>query len=255
MKKIGVALSGGGAKGFAHAGALKALEEIGIKPHIISGTSAGAVVGALYSHGLTPDDILMLFKNKDYNDFLELNIPTSGLFSTGKFISFLEKEISTKRLEDLPIPLYVTTTNLDRGISETFCSGNLHKIVMASACIPVLFTPVTIDGERYVDGGIFKNLPVSPIVDKCDLIIGINASPLITESYNNNILSIAERSYHFMFRANTIADKALCDILVEVQSVMQYGTYDLKKVEIIFEKGYNETIEIIKQNIDSFVNK
>ncbi len=236
--KIGIALSGGGVKGFAHAGALKAMEEKGIKPEIISGTSAGAIVGALYSSGYSPQEICDLFKKKDFNDFVEINMPKNGLFATNGFIKFLSNVIKYEKLEELPIPLFVTATNLDKGESTLFKEGDLSKTVMASACIPVIFNPVVISGSKYVDGGIFKNFPVSPIRDLCDFIVGINASPMITEKYSGNIIGIAERSYHFMFKANTVEDKKLCDILIEVESVMQYKTFDLKKVDIIFEQGY-----------------
>jgi NTE family protein len=252
--KTGLALSGGGVKGLAHAGALKALEEYGIRPDIISGTSAGAIAGALYCAGYTPDQICTLFKKKDFNDFVEFILPKSGLFATTGFVKFLEEHIEYENLEDLPIPLLVTATNLDKGRSVTFSKGKLSRIVMASACIPVIFTPVEIEKEKYVDGGIFKNFPVSPLRNLCEQVIGINASPLVTEKYSNNIVSIAERSYHFMFRANTLEDKKLCDILVEVESVMQYKTFDLKKVDVIFEQGYLATKKALK-NLDNFQQK
>ncbi len=238
--KIGLALSGGGVKGFAHAGALKALEEYSIKPDIISGTSAGAVVAVLYSAGYSPDQICDLFYNKDFNDFVELNIPKCGFFGTAGFIAFLKKHINYELIEELPIPVRIVATDLDNGRSVTFSDGELHKRVMASACVPIVFTPVDIDGTKYVDGGIFKNFPVSVIRDECDFVIGVNASPLVTEKYKKNIVGIAERSYHFMFRANTIEDKKLCDILVETDSVMQFKTFDLKQVKVIFNTGYEE---------------
>jgi len=237
---IGLALSGGGVKGFAHAGALKALEEYNIKPDIISGTSAGAVVAVLYSAGYSPDEICDLFYNKDFNDFVELNIPKCGFFGTAGFITFLKKHINYELIEELPIPVRIVATDLDNGRSITFSEGELHKRVMASACVPIVFTPVDIDGTKYVDGGIFKNFPVSVIRDECEFVIGVNASPLVTEKYKKNIVGIAERSYHFMFRANTIEDKKLCDILVETDSVMQFKTFDLKQVKVIFNTGYEE---------------
>jgi NTE family protein len=246
--KIGLALSGGGVKGFAHAGAIKAMEEKNIHPDIISGTSAGAIVGALYSAGYSPDEICSLFKQKDFNDFVEITLPKSGLFATEGFLKFLRQSIEYENLEELPIPLVVTSTNLDKGVSVTFDNGNIAERVMASACIPVIFKPVIIDGNKYVDGGIFKNFPVSPIRDSCQFVIGVNASPLTTEKYSDNIVAIAERSYHFMFKANTLGDKAMCDIVVEVENVMQYKIFDLKKVDIIFEQGYLAMKKALENN-------
>ena len=240
MKKypIGLVLSGGGVKGFAHAGALKALEERGIIPDIIAGTSAGAVVAALYAGGNSPDKILELFNDKDFNYFVEFNIPKNGLFKPTGFIQLLKSNIKARTFEELKIPLKVVATNLDDGRCEVFSEGELIKRVAASACVPVIFNPIEIGGKLYADGGIFKNFPVSIIRDDCVKIIGVNASPLITEKYSKNIVGIAERTYHFMFRANTVNDKRMCDILVEVESAMQFKTFDLKKVAIIFKMGY-----------------
>ena len=246
--KLGLALSGGGVKGFAHAGALKAMEERGLRPDIIAGTSAGAIVGALYSAGHSPDHICELFKNKDFNHFVELNIPKNGLFRTTGFLKFLKDNIKMKNFEELPIPLYVVATNLDEGRSVVFSEGELHRKVMASSCIPVIFNPIEIDGINYADGGIFNNFPVSVIRESCERIIGINASPLIAEKYSKNIVGIAERTYHFMFRANTVEDKRLCDILVEVESAMQFKTFDLKKVDVIFQMGYEAMIKALDIN-------
>ncbi len=236
---LGLVLSGGGVKGFAHAGAIKALEERGIIPDIIAGTSAGAIVAALYSGGNSPEKIVELFNDKDFNYFVELNIPKNGLFKPTGFIKLLKSSISARTFEELKIPLKVVATNLDEGKYEVFSDGELIKKITASACVPVIFNPIEINGNLYADGGIFKNFPVSVIRGECDRVIGVNASPLVTEKYSKNIVGIAERSYHFMFRANTLEDKKMCDILVEVESAMQFKTFDLKKVDIIFKMGYD----------------
>lgn len=236
---LGLVLSGGGVKGFAHAGAIKALEERGIIPDIIAGTSAGAIVAALYADGNSPEKIVELFNDKDFNYFVELNIPNKGLFKPTGFIKLLKSSISVKTFEELKIPVKVVATNLDDGRYEVFSEGELIKKITASACVPVIFNPVEINGKLYADGGIFKNFPVSVIRGECDKVIGVNASPLVTEKYSKNIVGIAERSYHFMFRANTLEDKKMCDILVEVESAMQFKTFDLKKVDIIFKMGYD----------------
>ncbi len=100
---------------------------------------------------------------------------------------------------------------------------------MASACVPVFFKPIEIEGVRYVDGGLFMNFPVSVIRKECDRVIGINVSPMLTDKYSTSIIGVAERTYHFVFRANTIIEKKLCDILVEVEEAMQFKAFDLAK--------------------------
>ena len=106
--KLGVALSGGGARGFAHAGALKALEEAGYKPDVIAGVSAGAIAGVLYAAGLPPQEILTLFSKLKFTDFCTLSLKNGeGVFSLNKFKRFIERIIGVSRLEDMKIPLYI----------------------------------------------------------------------------------------------------------------------------------------------------
>lgn len=245
--KIGLALSGGGIKGFAHAGALQALEEHGIKPDIMSGTSAGSVVAALYSAGFKPIEICEFFEDKKFSTFTQLTIPVSGFFKPQKFADFIGEKIKYKNLEDLPIPVRVVATDLDHGKSVVFDRGAIAERVMASATIPIVFEPTVIGGINYVDGGIFKNFPVSVIRDDCETVIGVNVSPLVPTKYNLNILGIASRSYEFMFRANTLDDRKMCDVLVEVAGALKYdNSFDLTKVEDIFELGYDKMNKKLK---------
>lgn len=246
--KLGLALSGGGVKGFAHAGALKALEEFGYKPDIISGTSAGAVAGALYVAGYSPKEICDLFKNKSFSNFTNITIPTSGLFSPAKFVDFLKQKITYPNIEDLPIPMRIVATDLDAGKIKVFTEGSLAERVMASATVPVVFPPTVIDDVHYVDGGIFCNFPVDVIRQDCEKVIGINVSPLVPTQYKQTIIEIALRSYNFMFRANTKEDGMLCDILVELPDVLQYDMFDLDAIDEIYRMGYHETKLALQKN-------
>ena len=246
--KLGGALSGGGVKGFAHAGALKALEEFGYKPDIISGTSAGAVAGALYVAGYTPLEICELFKNKSFTHFTNFTIPTSGLFNPAKFVEFMRQKIAYKNIEDLPIPMRIVATDLDHGQMTVFTKGSVAERVMASASVPIVFPPTEIDGVHYVDGGVFCNFPVDVIRKDCERVIGINASPLVPTQYKQSILEIAVRSYNFMFRANTKEDGLLCDILVELPDVLQYDMFDLAAIDDIYRMGYHETKLMLQKN-------
>lgn len=246
--KLGLALSGGGVKGFAHAGALKALEEFGYKPDIISGTSAGAVAGALYVAGYSPKEICDLFKNKSFSNFTNITIPTSGLFSPAKFVDFLKQKITYSNIEDLPIPMRIVATDLDAGKIKVFTEGSLAERVMASATVPVVFPPTVIDDVHYVDGGIFCNFPVDVIRQDCEKVIGINVSPLVPTQYKQTIIEIALRSYNFMFRANTKEDGMLCDVLVELPDVLQYDMFDLDAIDEIYRMGYHETKLALQKN-------
>lgn len=239
---LGLALSGGGAKGFAHCGALKALEEFGLKPDIIAGTSAGAIVGALYAAGNTPVEIIKMFMGREFGSFVKMRIPINGFFDHSPFIRFLSENLRVNDFGDLKIPLYVIASDLDNGRSVVFSEGILSKSLQASCSIPILFPPVEIDGVHYVDGGIFRNFPVVPIRSICDEVIGINVSPLVSDEYKQNILQIAQRSYHFMFKANSMEDRKLCDYLVEIQEAHHYSAFDLENIRKIFQAGYESTV-------------
>lgn len=246
--KLGLALSGGGIKGLCHAGAFKALEESGLKPDIISGTSAGAIVGALYADGYTPDEIGAFFKKVSFRQMTSIKVHDGGFFRIDEFEKFLDKTLRAKTFEELPIPLKIVATDLDKGECITFSSGTLIDKIIASSTVPVLFTPKVIDGTRYVDGGVFKNLPAGTIRPDCETLIGINASPLVAPEYKLSIMSVAMRSYHFMVKSNIVHDKELCDILIEPTDMGNYDTFSIDKSQEIFDVGYVSTKEILKNN-------
>jgi NTE family protein len=252
---IGIALSGGGIKGLCHAGVLKALEEQGIKPDILSGVSAGAVVGALYADGYSPDEIAKLFEEITFRHMTKIRIPDAGFFKMDIFQNFLSKRLRAKTFEELSLPLRVVATDLDKGQSVTFSKGNLLSPVVASCCLPVLFSPLKIDGVHYVDGGVLKNFPVSTISGDCEKVIGVNASPLVADEYKLSIMSVAARSYDFMFKANTLHDKELCDLLIEPVDMGNYDTFDVDKGREIFELGYRTTKQILQGKLQANVEQ
>jgi NTE family protein len=251
--KIGIALSGGGIKGMCHAGVLKALEEQGIKPDIMSGVSSGSIVGALYADGYSPDEIAHLFEDISFRQMTKIQIPDGGFFRIDAFEKFISKTLRAKTFEELRIPLRIVATNLDKGQSVVFSTGNLVDAIVASCSFPVLFIPKVIDGVHYVDGGVLKNFPVSTIRNECEKIIGINASPLVADEYKLNILNVAQRTYNFMFKANTIPDKELCDLLIEPIDMGHYDTFDVDKGREIFELGYRTTKQLLVNKLDTKV--
>lgn len=246
-KALGLALSGGGAKGFAHLGVFQLLEEKGLVPDIIVGTSAGALMGALLADGYKPNEIKELFTGREFSEFAQIQLPKSGLFDSTRFRLFLKRHLRAKTFEELRIPLIVVATDLDHGESHLFTSGSIVEAVTASCSIPIIFNPVVIDGVHYVDGGLFRNFPVSIIRDSCQIVIGVNVSPLVPHQYKQTIFHIAERSYHYMFRANTLEDRELCDVLIEAKEFGQYKTFDLENVEQISEIGYQQASLVFKE--------
>jgi len=170
-------------------------------------------------------------------DLTSWALTINGFFKLDDFKDFLNTNLKHKRLEDMEIPLVITATDLDHGKSVQFRKGNIAELVAASCCMPVMFAPVNIDGINYVDGGVLKNLPVSTIRKECEKVIAINVSPLIAGKYKMNIVNIALRSYHFMFRANTFPDRENSDLLIEPYGLKGYSNRELEKAEEIFKQG------------------
>ena len=246
---FGIALSGGGARGFAHVGALKALDECGIKPSVVAGVSAGSVIACMYAAGLSVDDMMRAFADKSFNDLAELSVPKDGFFRMNRFIRLMRKAIPYTNIEDLPIPTLICATDLNHCSLKVFDSGPIAERIAASCSIPIVFSPMKIDGTYYVDGGVLHNLPSAVIRDHCDTLIGINVSPFVhEEKFKPSILEVAQRSYKMISRSNMDADKALCDIVVEMDSIAHHKVFSIKAMWEIADKGYNETIKILKQN-------
>ncbi len=245
--KLGVALSGGGARGFAHVGALKALEEAGLKPDIIAGVSAGSVAGVMYAAGVPLDEMLSMFTASKFTDFCKLSISKGeGVFSLAKFKKFIEKTTGVDRLENLKIPTYIGVTDLDNGVPAEFHDGPLGERVMASCSIPIVFQPVKINGTHYVDGGVLRNLPAWIIRDKCEKLIGINCSPLTTFRYKKSFFEIALRTYNLMAKANQLDDMKMCDRVIITPELSGYQVFNLKDINKAYLSGYAAAHRAIK---------
>lgn len=248
--RLGVALSGGGARGFAHAGAIKALEEAGYHPDIIAGVSAGSVIAVLYSAGITPDCITELFAQSKFTDLCRLRITGRGIFDMSRFRALIAKAIApVHNLEELSIPTYIGVTDFDNGLAHAFSSGPAAERVAASCSIPVAFPPVRIDGVNYIDGGVLHNLPAWIIRDKCEHLIGINCSPQPSygKSSGNSLFDTAMRSFHMLARANTIHDLELCDTIIATDKIADYKVFDLKDIQRCFRSGYEAAAKALEK--------
>lgn len=246
--RLGVALSGGGARGFAHVGALKALEEAGMKPDVIAGVSAGAVAAVMYAAGVPLDEMLSLFTSTKFTDFARPSlIHGDGMFSLMRFKQFIEEATGIDRLENLRIPTYVGVTDLDNGEPAEFHEGPLGERVVASCSIPIVFSPVEIDGIHYVDGGVLRNLPAWIIREKCETLIGINVSPLRTFEYKKSFLDIGMRTYNLMAKANQQQDMDICDHVIITPELIHYQVFNLKDIHKAYLSGYAAAHRAIRQ--------
>lgn len=246
--KLGLALSGGGARGFAHAGALLAIEEAGLKPDAIAGVSAGSVIAVLYAAGIKPLRMADIFARSGFRDFAELSLGEGGFFKIEKFKNFVLRAIgSYRKIEDLPIPTFLGATDLDHGKPVAFSTGDIGDAMMASCSIPIVFKPVEIDGVKYVDGGVLRNHPAWILRDKCEMLIGVNVSPLKKNQKYKSIVEVALRTYNLMAKANQATDMALCDISVVTPEITDCAVFDLKNIKRIFLAGYIHTRNALKE--------
>lgn len=237
--RLGLALSGGGARGFAHAGALKAMEEMGVKPDVIAGVSAGAVVTSLYCAGNTPDQIVDAFAGLSFGDLASLSVPRDGFFEMDGFKKFLKKRIPATTIEQLPLPAVICATDLDQGKPVAWDRGEIVDRVIASCSIPIIFKPVKIDGVNYVDGGVLHNLPAWALRDKCKYLIGVNCSPMPPRGKPKSIMDIAQRTYDLLVKTNCVPDMEICDLAVPVPSIASYKVFNLKEIRSVYRAGYN----------------
>ncbi len=243
----GLVLSGGAARGFAHLGVLKALEENGLKPDIISGVSAGAIAGAFYADGYSPEEILEIYSGKNFFEFVMITIPKTGLFRLSGMKKILNKYLRAKKFEDLKIPLVITATNLTEGTTVYFRQGMLVDAILASSAVPLLFEAVKINNELYIDGGITNNLPADPIINDCRKLIGVYVNHSDRFTTLKGFAQVAERAFHLAISGNIEKKKQHFDIFIEPKDMSVYGFFNLKKGQELFWRGYNATLETLRQ--------
>jgi len=244
----GLALSGGGARGIAHIGILQALEENDICPSVISGTSMGALVAVGYGLGISTQEMLSLIKKEIKPIALSnINMRRMGLFNLKKVERLLREKVTVDDFSSLKIPTFITLTNLNTGHFEIKSEGKLVAYTVASASIPMLFCPVIIDGQYYVDGGLTKNMAVQVLQGKCDKIIGVHVNHIAEINTFKRLKDIAARTYHLAVY-NTIRNELdFCDYVVDPPQTRQYTTLDFNKADEIFEMGYREGLKLVKQ--------
>ena len=242
--KTGLVLSGGGTRGFAHLGVIDALLEKGIKPDVISGVSAGAIVGAFIAGGKSPQEIAEIFKKGWFFKYTKLNLPVNGLLKLDGLKEIINSEIEFKNLEDSPLPFFIGVANLNKGKAEYKNSGPLDQTVLASSSIPVLFSPVKIDGESFVDGGLMDNIPIEPIKNDCERIIVVNIAPLNPREKFKNLIQIASRTFYMSVNANMNLVQKYASVFIEPEGIDKYDILLRTHADELYELGYNSMKKI-----------
>ena len=251
QKKLGLALSGGGALGFAHIGAIQALEEHGIKPDYVSGSSMGAIIGAIYCAGYTPSQIMQIIKKEKLYKIDKLITPNfslkrQGLSSHATLRATLHELMPHNSFDSLNIPFAVCVTNITSGVYEHYYSGNgLIEWVVASASIPGVFEPVVINNTTYVDGGVLNNLPAEILHNMgCKYIIGVDVLPFLHVE-KKTTMDIALWTIRLMQHDNTQEGIKYCNWLIESTAIEEYNEFDFNKYKEIYQYGYKAMTEYI----------
>jgi NTE family protein len=259
MKKIGLALGGGGVRGLAHISVLEVLDDLDCKPSVIAGTSMGAIIGALYASGISGKDIKnlvrhhLISKDDRLRDVIDKRAhilewasafapahASGGLIKADKFYNRLFGEISKTTFEDLEIPLIVIATDYWTAEEVVFKTGELLPAVKASAAIPVVFTPVSIGGRILVDGGVVNVVPYEHVMELCDVTIAVDVSGTPT-THKHEVPTLIESALGTVriMQTASLAAKMKClqpDILVHPE-IHNVKLLDFNKVEDIFKQA------------------
>lgn len=253
---IGICLGGGGALGFAHIGVLKALEEHGVSPYHISGASMGAIIGVIYAYGYPPDKIMQIIEeHKLYSikNIVSLSDPNCGIktgVSGHKSIEKLLRHYITQNdFAGLKRRFHLSVVDLRNAESLIISSGgNLIEYVLASMSLPLAFDPEIIDGKVYIDGGMMNSLPVEPLLDTCNTIIGVDVQT--AHHYQGKITAsnMLPLVYRIMQKQLNSERRQKCDIYISFPELNDYGASDFSKYREIYDIGYRGATEYIQSH-------
>jgi NTE family protein len=241
----GLVLSGGGIRGLAHAGVIKALEEEGIYPSYIAGASAGAIVGAFYAAGYRDEDILAIFHKTSIFSSDKYAYRKPGFIDTDKFHETFKAYFPEDSFESLKKKLFISATDILAGKTKFFHEGPLINAVLASAAFPVVLSPMLIDGVLYADGGITNNFPVEPLLHHCDKIIGVYVNPLrkIDAEELTSSRSVIDRAFKIGMANMSIQKFSHCDLVIAPKKLSRFGTFSMSHLDDAFEIGYEAAKE------------
>ena len=247
-ESIGLVLSGGGAWGLAHIGALEVLDSEGIEVDMISGTSAGAIVGALYAEGYSPAEMQEIISKLQWSDFIFPTLNDLGFFSIERVEEELADFVRTERIEDLPLKFSVTVTDIDSGEAVSYSEGPLARLLAASASVPILFAPVEYQGLLLADGGMVDNLPVAPLQRAgMDCIIAVDvAGNFSFTGRPEGMIEYGNRVFNIMRRAMQ-ADPEV-DILIQ-PDLDGFSGLDFDNYELLIDRGFEAAVRELELDL------
>jgi NTE family protein len=261
MKRIGLALGGGGAKGLSHIAFLKALDELGVRPSVIAGTSIGAVIGGLYAAGVSGAGLEQVLKTIGFTELskiiLDFSILSDSAIFTGKRVEeFLTRRIPTQTFEEIEIPLKIVATDFWHRREVVFESGSLITAIRASMAMPAIFEPVLFNDKVLIDGGAVNPLPYDLLRNECDLTIAIDVSGEKTYTQDDPVPNMVESilsTFQIMQASIVEAKKRLSppDIYVKpaLTNIRVLDFYRYKEILAGVEKEVQDFKETLKSLI------
>lgn len=237
--KVALVLGGGSAKGFAHIGVIRVLEQEKIPIHMIIGTSVGSLIGGIYASNPDSFQLEWLAFKMDKNDILDFSIIYSklGPVQGARLEAFVEQTVKTQRIEDTKIPFYPIATDLNTGETVILEKGSLAKAVRASSSMPGIFVPVTFGNRMLVDGGVTNNLACDIARSKgADIVIAVNLLKDIKDYNISSVVDIIGQSIYIMMHESNKTKLKYADIIIEPDT-KGVSMFDFSQKKILMEEG------------------
>ena len=215
--RIGLALGGGAARGFAHVGVIQVLEEAGIRPALVAGTSAGSLVAAFYASGKTGAQLQQVAETMEEATFADWTLPifSRGILRGDALAKYVHAQVGGRLIEDLPMPLGIVATDLNNGQGVLFQRGDTATAVRASSAVPAIFQPVRISGREYVDGGLVSPVPVRYARQMgADLVVAVDISSLPEGNAAGDTLQILLQTFTIMGKSINGLELREADLVV-----------------------------------------
>lgn len=245
--KIGLCLSGGGTRGFAHLGAFKSFEEYGIEFDALAGTSAGALFGSLYASGLKFEEIYNYAKNLKTKDFRQAKL---GFLPSkmDNLKNILSRALPIKKIEECPTSFYAVAVDLKTGKEVVFDSGDMSTIACASSALPGVFLPVKYKNMTLIDGGVLNNVPANVLKDRgCDFVVTVDCNPTRGGGTNSeNIFTQFSTSIGIMIVNNSSFGIMRSDIVIK-PDMKKFHSMKVENVKEMVEAGYRATLEMMPE--------
>ncbi len=247
MKKTGLALGGGAVPGAAHVGVLRAMSELDIPVSMVSGTSIGAFIAALYAFGKNWQEIRDIAFDLDWLDLSGLVLSQYGLVTNKKFGRIVTELLGHKNIEDALIPLSMVATDIGTGKKVVFTKGDVAVAVMASSCIPGIFRPVNYYGAMLVDGMLMENVPVSPLVESgAESVICVDLLSHHAFKKPENIIGLLLNAFYCSITNTTAIQIESVDLCIS-PDLSQFNLIDCDQIPDILDEGYRTALRVLKE--------